>query len=98
MATATWTVTRKPVCTVDDAAAAYGGMPELIKAFGLTMAKGRANSVERWQLAGVPRYYNLGLYLGLQHRGYEPTPQLFGARTWEEVPGIPDDSAQISRT
>jgi hypothetical protein len=98
MATATKTVTRKPVCTVGEAAAAYGGMPELIKAFGLTMAKGRANSVERWQLAGVPRYYNLGLYLGLQHRGYEATPQLFGARTWEEVPGIPDDSAQTSRT
>ena len=76
------------VRTVDEAAAAYGGMSELIKAFGLTMAKGRANSVERWQLAGVPRYYHLGLYLGLQHRGYEATPELFGARSWEEVPGI----------
>ena len=75
MATATKPV--KTVSTVDEAAAAYGGMPELIKAFGLTMAKGRANSVERWQLAGVPRYYNLALYLGLQHRGYEATPQLF---------------------
>ena len=77
MATATRTGTRKTVCTVDEAAAAYGGMPELIKAFGLTMAKGRANSVERWQLAGVPRYYHLGLYLGLQHRGCEATAQLF---------------------
>src|SRR5215467_6595378 len=67
----------RKVRTVDEAAAAYGGMSELIKAFGLTMAKGRANSVERWQLAGVPRYYNLALYLGLQHRGYEATPQLF---------------------
>src|SRR5215468_12747539 len=81
-------ITRKTVRTVDEAAAAYGGMPELIKAFGLTMAKGRANSVERWQLTGVPRYYHLGLYLGLQHRGYEATPQLFGATTWEEVSGI----------
>jgi hypothetical protein len=96
MATVTRTVTRKTVCTVDEAAAAYGGMPELIKAFGLTMAKGRANSVERWQLAGVPRYYNLGLYLGLQHRGYEATPQLFGARTWEEVPGIPSGTPSDS--
>jgi len=97
MAKATKRLTRKTrmsenlqreVRTVDEAAAAYGGMPELIKAFGLTMAKGRANSVERWQLAGVPRYYHLGLYLGLQHRGYEATPELFGARSWEEVPGI----------
>jgi hypothetical protein len=76
------------VRTVDEAAAAYGGLPELIKAFGLTMAKGRANSVERWQLAGVPCYHQLGLYLGLQHRGYEATPELFGAKSWEEVPGI----------
>ena len=86
MATATKPV--KTVSTVDEAAAAYGGMPELIKAFGLTMAKGRANSVERWQLTGVPRYFQLGLYVGLHHRGYEATPQLFGASTWEEVPGI----------
>ena len=35
---------------------APGGMPELIKAFGLTMAKGRTNRVERWLQAGVPRY------------------------------------------
>jgi hypothetical protein len=76
------------VYTVDEAAAAYGGMPELIKAFGLTMAKGRTNSVERWQLTGVPRYFHLGLYVGLHHRGYEATPQLFGASTWEEVPGV----------
>jgi hypothetical protein len=76
------------VSTVDEAAAAYGGMPELIKAFGLTMAKGRANSVERWQLTGVPRYFHLGLYVGLHNRGYEATPQLFGASRWEEVPGI----------
>ena len=97
MAKATKRLTRKTrmsenlnrtVRTFDEAAAAYGGLPELIKAFGLTMAKGRANSVERWQLAGVPRYYHLGLYLGLQHRGYEATPELFGARSWEEVPGI----------
>ena len=91
MATATRTGTRKTVCTVDEAAAAYGGMPELIKAFGLTMAKGRANSVERWQLTGVPRYHHLGLYLGLQHRGYEATPELFGAKSWEEVPGIANE-------
>jgi hypothetical protein len=76
------------VRTVDEAAAAYGGMHELIKAFGLTMAKGRANSVERWQIDGVPRYHCLALYLGLQHRGYEATPELFGAKSWEEVPGI----------
>ena len=38
---------KREVRTVDEAAAAYGGMPELIKAFGLTMAEGRANSVER---------------------------------------------------
>ena len=91
MATATRTGTRKTVCTVDEAAAAYGGMPELIKAFGLTMAKGRANSVERWQLTGVPCYHHLGLYLGLQHRGYEATPELFGARSWEEVPGVANE-------
>ena len=78
----------RTVRTFDEAAAAYGGLPELIKAFGLTTAKGRANSVERWQLAGVPRYHHLGLYLGLQHRGYEATPELFGAKSWEEVPGI----------
>jgi hypothetical protein len=78
----------RTVRTVDEAAAAYGGMPELIKAFGLTMAKGRANSIERWQLTGVPCYHHLGLYLGLQYRGYEATPELFGARSWEEVPGI----------
>jgi len=96
MATATRTVTRKTVCSVDEAAAAYGGMHELIKAFGLTMAKGRANSVERWQLAGVPRYYHLGLYLGLQRRGYEATPQLFGARTWEEVQVIPSGTPSAS--
>jgi hypothetical protein len=78
------------VRTVDEAAAAYGGMSELIKAFGLTMAKGRTNSVERWQLAGVPRYHYLALYLGLQYRGYEATPELFGAKSWEEVPGIPN--------
>src|SRR5215467_11335000 len=86
----------RTVRTVDEAAAAYGGLPELIKAFGLTMAKGRANSVERWQLAGVPRYYHLGLYLGLQHRGYEATPQLFGATTWEEVPGIANGKPSAS--
>src|SRR5215831_7131878 len=73
-------------------------MPELIKAFGLTIAKSRANSVERWQLASVPRYYNLGLYLGLQHRGYEATPQLFSARTWEEVPGIPSGKRTPTNT
>ena len=94
MATATRTGTRKTVCTVDEAAAAYGGMPELIKAFGLTMAKGRANSVERWQRAGVPRYHYLALYLGLQHRGYEATPELFGAKSWEEVPGIANGGGQ----
>jgi len=81
----------RAVRTVDEAAAAYGGMSELIKAFGLTMAKGRANSVERWQLTGVPRYHHLGLYLGLQRLGYEATPELFGARSWEEVPGIPNE-------
>jgi len=81
----------RAVRTVDEAAAAYGGMSELIKAFGLTMAKGRANSVERWQLTGVPRYHHLGLYLGLKRRGYEATPELFGARSWEEVPGIPNE-------
>jgi hypothetical protein len=96
MATAAKSVTRKTVRTIDEAAAAYGGMPELIKAFGLTMAKGRANSVERWQLTGVPRYYHLGLYLGLQHRGYEATPQLFGATTWEEVPGIANGKPSAS--
>ena len=76
------------VRTVDEAAAAYGGMPELIKAFGLTMAKGRTNSVERWQLTGVPCYHHLALYLGLRYRGYEATPELFGAKSWKEVPGI----------
>jgi len=81
----------RAVRTVDEAAAAYGGMSELIKAFGLTMAKGRANSVERWQLTGVPRYHHLGLYLGLQQRGYEATPELFGARSWEEVPGVANE-------
>jgi len=75
----------KTVSTIDEAAAAYGGMPELVKAFGLTMAKGRTNSVERWLQAGVPRYHHLALYLGLQHRGYDATPELFGARSWEET-------------
>ena len=84
------------VRTVDEAAAAYGGMSELIKAFGLTMAKGRANSVERWQLAGVPRYHNLALYLGLQYRGYEATPELFGANSWQEVPGIANGGGKSS--
>jgi hypothetical protein len=75
----------KKVSTIDEAAAAYGGMPELVKAFGLTMVKGRTNSVERWLQSGVPRYHHLALYLGLQHRGFDATPELFGARSWEET-------------
>jgi hypothetical protein len=75
----------KKVSTIDEAAAAYGGMPELVKAFGLTIAKGRTNSAERWLQAGVPRYHHLALYLGLQHRGYDATPELFGATSWEKT-------------
>jgi hypothetical protein len=74
------------VRTVDEAAAAYGGLPELLKAFGLNMAKCRANSAERCELPGVPRYHQLGPYLVFNTVG---TRQHLApsAKSWEKSVG-----------
>jgi len=70
------------VATLDDVAKVYGSALKLRKAFGLSR-----RDLEVWRAHGVPRDHHLGLYLGLQARGAEPSPRLFGVRSWLEFPG-----------
>jgi hypothetical protein len=78
--------TLKRVSTLTQAIAAYGGEKAFAKAFGL---RGKAgDTLADWQRHGVPRGHQLGLCVGLEMRGAEPLPELFGAETWEDVPGV----------
>jgi hypothetical protein len=70
------------VTTLDDVVKVYGSELKLRKAFGLSR-----KDLEGWRAHGVPQGHHLGLYLGLQARGREPSPRLFGVRSWREFPG-----------
>jgi hypothetical protein len=78
---------RPRVSTISQAVKAYGGPEKFDRAFGLTNAataqgEGPDRSLEVWHRAGVPPRYLFGLYVGLERRGYEPTPKLFGLKSW----------------
>jgi hypothetical protein len=70
------------VRTIDQVVAVYGGEKAFCRAFRLRKA-----DIETWRQHGVPRGHTLGLYLGLKARGAEPSPHLFGIKSWREFPG-----------
>lgn len=87
----------KKAKTIDDAVAAYGGIRPAAAAFRLSLAK-NGNAISNWKAKGeVPRGHFLGLYLGLQLRGIEPTPGLFGVSKWSDIPGVGKPSRRGSR-
>ena len=86
--------TRKLVTTIEQAADVYGGVAAMNTAFGIPSRKPlvEKDSVRDWIKRGsVPRGHQLGLYLGLQRRGYEMSPKLCGIESWDTVPGITED-------
>jgi hypothetical protein len=71
------------VSNISQAVKAYGGPQKFADAFNLS-----GNDLESWTKCGVPRAHHLGLYVGLQRRGYEPMAKLFGLKSWLECPGV----------
>ncbi len=72
------------VKSLDEAINAYGGVHKFARAFHYKDGK----EIERWKEVGIiPAGAGLGLYVGLLQRGYEPHPQLFGMRSWQELLG-----------
>ena len=87
MATATKRLEQKShISTLDAAIAVYGGRAAFCRAFNIT-----GDGLRSWHHAGVPRAQHLGLYFGLQRRGFEPTARLFGLTGWRRCPGNIDD-------
>ena len=76
----------KTVSTLEQVAAAYGGWGALARSFGGLSCES-SNGLCTWLRAGAPPGHRLGLYVGLQRRGYQATPELFGAASWKEVCG-----------
>jgi hypothetical protein len=74
---------RKMITTLDQAARAYGGKHAMAKAFNLT-----ASDLRMWKVRGIPTRYELGLYHGVIARGMEPTPKLFGVKSWALRGGV----------
>ena len=77
---------KRPIETVDEAEAIYGGPKPMAKAFRLSLSSG-GNGIAMWKTRGVPRGQQLGLYLGLKQRGVEPSPKLFGVVKWSDIAG-----------
>jgi hypothetical protein len=63
---------------------AYGGADKFAKAF---FYENPHVLRQHWKL-GVPAGARLGLFIGLAERGYEPTPRLYGLRSWPELIGV----------
>lgn len=74
----------KTIETLEQAIKGYGGVAKFERAFKLKPGELRK---ERWRERGVPRAHDLGLYIGLRARGYEPTPALWKLKDWSDVPG-----------
>jgi hypothetical protein len=73
----------KKIETLDQAAKAYGGKKAMAKAFAITVAE-----LGLWKVRGIPTRYELGLYHGVLARGMEPTPRLFGEKSWALRGGV----------
>jgi hypothetical protein len=79
--------TDKVVKDLPSAFKAYGGKRKFAEAFLLNHTGPHA--LRSWfGPGGIPRGDHLGLCLGLQRRGYTPTPELFGMDSWEKLPGV----------
>jgi hypothetical protein len=63
------------------AVAAFGGETKFMRAFQL-------DSLDTWHRSGVPPGHHLGLYRGLERRGYQVSPKLFGLTSWRKLPGV----------
>jgi hypothetical protein len=68
--------------TLEEAVQVYGLEAKLRRSFAL-----KADDWKTWQAHGVPRGHWLGLFMGLQARGVEASPRLFGVKSWQELPG-----------
>jgi hypothetical protein len=76
--------TDKLIEHIDDVIEAYGGREKFAQAFGYP---DRATMLQHWR-HGIPSGAGLGLYMGLLARGCEPTPKLFGLKSWEDLVGV----------
>lgn len=71
------------ITTVQGVIRSYGGVKATAKAFQTTV-----NDVRRWGRWGeMPTECWLGLFLGLQERGFVPAPVLFGVEAFAHLPG-----------
>jgi hypothetical protein len=75
---------KKQITTVPQLIKAYGGVKATSKNFWTTEKEVRLWVKHDWS----PRNFQLGMYLGLQKRGYEVAPRLMGVRSWEDIPGV----------
>jgi hypothetical protein len=86
----------KHIRTLDAAIKAYGGRRDFAKAFWLKHTGPHA--LRSWfGPGGIPHGDHLGLCLGLQRRGYQPTPELFGIDSWEQLPGVWSAPPRVDR-
>jgi hypothetical protein len=76
------------VSTIKQAVKAYRGKAAFARSFGLTLRSGYYHSLGSWYRAGVPRAHHLGLYVGLERRGYGAQPKLFGLTSWKRCLGV----------
>lgn len=76
---------KAPIETIAQAAAVYGGIKAMAKAFDLP-----PETLFEWAAPcnGVPAYNRLSLYLGIVLRGHVPSPKLFGCNAWADLPGV----------
>jgi hypothetical protein len=75
---------KKTITTMPQLIRAYGGEVKMAKAFQTT-----PECIRRWKRwGGVPCTEYLGLYMGLEQRGYVPGPKLFNVKRLDELPGM----------
>jgi hypothetical protein len=74
---------QRTVMTLEGAIKAYGGVGKIEAAFKLPDGE-----LARWRQDGVPRAHALGLLLGLQARGFDVSPKLYGVESWLDIQGV----------
>jgi hypothetical protein len=71
---------QRRISRVDQAIKAFGANAKFMRAF-------QRDSLVTWHRF-VPPGHHLGLYVGLERRGYQVSPKLFGLPSWRELPGV----------
>jgi hypothetical protein len=88
---------KRQIGTVRELVEAYDGPAKL----GKTLKIG-GTAVTNWcARTEVPPGWGLGFYLGLKKRGYDVSPRVFGAASWDQLmilPPAPPKSKRAKKT